>query len=419
MRRLLPSRLNSRLASPSQRRRAWLALWAQNQRRARREPVLSLVAGALNWSWPWADPAGWDIYQSHDGGVTFVREEAGWPGNLREYAPADGTLPTFLVGVNAGGNEVTARSNLVQPAPWLRAEYPSALAWDWDLANPDRWHVWMSLDGGGTWTLLEDYWAPGAARTFAPDGGSQKYFVVGVDAAGREVTGRSNVVRPDDAVAPLLEELVAYWDGDAELDATLTQLLLPVENPTYGATGGPGGGPSCALGEADFVYSDDAAFFHFDAMTINVWVQQNEEFGVEHISARTADGADASYFVFTALDIQSLMLGYYWDFGTGLGTGWLPLPVTIGSGQWHMVTLVQDAAALKCYFNGALAATLERTEPAARLAGTSFRVKSNHPWGVWSGAWANLGLWHRVLDATEIATLYNEGDGRTYGELTL
>lgn len=35
MRRLLPPRLNSRLVSPSQRRRAWLALWAQDRRRSR------------------------------------------------------------------------------------------------------------------------------------------------------------------------------------------------------------------------------------------------------------------------------------------------------------------------------------------------------------------------------------------------
>ena len=60
----------------------------------------------------------------------------------------------------------------------------------------------MSLDEGGTWTLLEDYWTGGDGREFAPDGGSELYLIVGVDANGREITQRSNSVRPDDASPP-------------------------------------------------------------------------------------------------------------------------------------------------------------------------------------------------------------------------
>ena len=67
-------------------------------------------AGVLTRSWPWADPAAWNIYQSHDGGGTFILEEEGWPGNLRLYVPADGTLPTYVIGVNANGNPATGPS---------------------------------------------------------------------------------------------------------------------------------------------------------------------------------------------------------------------------------------------------------------------------------------------------------------------
>ena len=37
---------------------------------------------------------------------------------------------------------------------------------------------------------------------YAPDGGQHLMFIVGVDANGKEITHRSNAVRPDDAIAP-------------------------------------------------------------------------------------------------------------------------------------------------------------------------------------------------------------------------
>ena len=112
------------------------------------------------------------------------------------------------------------------PAPVLRAAYPDLLRWDWDLANPHKWNVWTSLNGGASWFLTEDYWMYGDARQFAPDGGSEFYFIVGVDAAGVEITERSNWIRPDDAVPPVpqsviglqlwtrVESLAGMSDGD-------------------------------------------------------------------------------------------------------------------------------------------------------------------------------------------------------------
>ena len=95
-----------------------------------------------------------------------------------------------------------ARQHKLLPAPVLAPQYPSLLVWDWNLANPYKWNVWLTLDSGATYFMPEDYWAYGAARQFAPDGGSQLHFIVGVDASGKEITHRSNAVRPDDAIAP-------------------------------------------------------------------------------------------------------------------------------------------------------------------------------------------------------------------------
>ena len=100
-------------------------------------------------------------------------------------------------------NRRRSRANGLLPAPVLRAAYPDLLQWDWDSPNPYQWNVYVSLDGGVTFFMPGEYWVDGEGREFAPDGGSEIYFVVGVDANGREITQRSNPVCPDDCSPPL------------------------------------------------------------------------------------------------------------------------------------------------------------------------------------------------------------------------
>ena len=103
------------------------------------------------------------------------------------------------------------RRGRLLPAPVLVPLWPSLLQWSWHLPNPYKWKVWLTLDGGATFFMPEDYWTYGAGRQFAPDGGSQLHFIVGVDASGKEITHRSNAVRPDDAAAPP-SDLIAVGD---------------------------------------------------------------------------------------------------------------------------------------------------------------------------------------------------------------
>lgn len=91
-----------------------------------------------------------------------------------------------------------ARQDLM-PAPRLYAKYPTTLVWKWHHENPYRWNVYISIDDGITFFLIEDYWHYGYSRSFAPDGGSSYMYIVGVDIYGNEVTRHSNIVRPDDA----------------------------------------------------------------------------------------------------------------------------------------------------------------------------------------------------------------------------
>ena len=203
------------LRHPKINRRGWIATWLQHRRRKRANgllpaPVLrTQYPDLLVWNWSLANPSKWNVWQSTNGGVSYFLVGDYWAyGALRQFAPDGGSELYFVVGVDESGNEVTGRSNPARPddallpAPVLRAAYPTMMAWDWTPSNPYRWNVWMSLNGGGSYTLIEDYWTAGSNRTFAPDGGSELYFIVGVDANGVEITERSNSVRPDDAILP-------------------------------------------------------------------------------------------------------------------------------------------------------------------------------------------------------------------------
>jgi hypothetical protein len=86
------------------------------------------------------------------------------------------------------------------PAPVLVAQYPSLAVWEWNYPNPARWNAYKSLDDGMTFRF--DDWETGDARQYAPDGGENLMFIVGVDANGTEITERSNAVLPDDGVPP-------------------------------------------------------------------------------------------------------------------------------------------------------------------------------------------------------------------------
>ena len=200
-------------------RRTWLALWAQGRRRNRLRfghpallpaPVLrAAYPDLLRWDWVLPNPFKWNVWMSLNGGASWMLIEDYWMyGDARQFAPDGGGELYYIVGIDQVGNEITEHSNLIRPddallpAPVLRPAFPDLLQWDWDLPNPFKWNVWQSLNGGASYILVDGYWMYGDARQFAPDGGGELHFIVGVDEAGNEVTERSNAVRPDDALYP-------------------------------------------------------------------------------------------------------------------------------------------------------------------------------------------------------------------------
>ena len=86
------------------------------------------------------------------------------------------------------------------PAPVLVATYPSLATWEWNEADPAAWYAYHQINGEGEFEF--DDFVTGDRRQYAPDGGQQPMFIVGVNAGGNEITERSNVVVPDLAISP-------------------------------------------------------------------------------------------------------------------------------------------------------------------------------------------------------------------------
>jgi hypothetical protein len=84
----------------------------------------------------------------------------------------------------------------------LTAAYPDLAVWTWDYPDPAYWYAYHQHAAGEPFTY-DDHGA-GTDRQYAPDGGQYPMFIVGVDANGKEITERSNAVRPEDAQPPVV-----------------------------------------------------------------------------------------------------------------------------------------------------------------------------------------------------------------------
>ena len=297
------------------------------------------------------------------------------------------------------------------PAPVLRAAYPDLLRWDWSLANPFKWNVWMSMDGGNSYILIEDYWMYGDARQFAPDGGGELYYIVGIDETGREITQHSNIIRPDDAPVPpnLLNGLLAYWAMEA-LDTTEPDLsgnnnyLQSDASPkvsgliglAYDAGGDSGGwwpGMTC-IGYP----LDGAGDYSF-----SLWVSGNMPVNGVLLSA-------GNLFVVNGWNqggsMQDITV-HPFDDGTNsinLGLGWGYNPV-----GWSHLVFTKSATLFSFYFNGSLVGWADVSAFPYSSMMDQIAIGTGG-----SGLIDEVGLWTRELSAAEVAWLYNGGAGLPY-----
>jgi len=327
------------------------------------------------------------------------------------------------------------------PAPVLRAAYPDLLQWDWDLSNPYKWNVWMSSNSGVSWVLIEDYWTFGDARQFAPDGGSELYFIVGIDASGNEITEHSNNIRPDDATAPtgLLDGLLAYYDfadsSEFESHAVLDPLTVRddgLTDPVWAADTGPGGNPSVYFageldGSRDFqgnVLTLDVTPWQYELsqlpLTVSFWLKGDAVSNGEFIYGTIP------FTLMDSLSEQDVCRVYtyngnsYFDSRSDAGDGLsAETGFSVLDDEWHMHTLVLDTTGVTRYFDGNPLESYEWPTPAEGLWPADSLSVGGLVWlgdlsTVFDGNLTQFGFWQRALSVADVAQLYNDGNGLAY-----
>jgi hypothetical protein len=306
----------------------------------------------------------------------------------------------------------------------LRAVYPDLLQWDWNFPNPYKWNVWLSLDGGATYILPSDYWMYGDARQFAPDGGGEPHYIVGVDESGREITAHSNAVRPDDAPVPglnLIDGLVAHFGFEESsgnrMDDVHGYALAPVNlepNNADGIIGNAvwfdGSGGYLSGTEETTAFSPTANGF-----AVSVWVSFEN----------TVDPWETAYLASVWHDTD-WPTGSSWHIcsscpATGnitvemLGYSMSGFSTSGNLSGWAHVCLVFDAAAgqWSLYLNGTLGATSQYDyRPESGQLGVGLHTNPITPPP--DSTIDELAIWSRALSAAEVAQLYNNGSGLPY-----
>ena len=311
------------------------------------------------------------------------------------------------------------------PAPAFYADGETLdLCWDWEDTDPYRWNIWQSTDGGETFFLVEDYWAAGSERTFAPDGSSEIYFIVGVDETGREVTYRSEQICPDDyyeaPLGPLWTDLLGYWpleEGPNEIrwdysgnGLDLTEFAVGEgDDATVNAKSGIIGdcadfslGYNAGLKTENF--PDYTGFC--PALSFSFWF--NHQPSISQILLTVG------YEIWIAIQADVLEVGFNTDGDPAVCRVYTPEGSVVPD-EWIHCAVVYTGDLLTVYLNGVASGS-------APSNGALLTAMEAYPANVLSlgcalfgyyvnGAMDEVGCWQRALTAAEVAQLYNDGNG--------
>jgi hypothetical protein len=302
------------------------------------------------------------------------------------------------------------------PGPVLKAQYPDLAVWDWSYANPFRWNAYDSLDGGVTWRF--DDFEDGDTRQYAPDG-NEPMFIVGVDANGREITERSNVVQVEDAPPPLLTDLVAYWKLDetsgTRADATGNgHDLADIHNDTGSGAGIIGNGADFSTTTYGLVSLGPG--IQGGDMTVSFWVN-SPGMNDNQINIFYQSYDLSIYYYFDGDQCPGTSITAYADAGACVYDG---VQNASPTGWFHIVG-VRRGNQLEIYRNGVRRYFYDPYHTDLLVGDLTspgwpdqFIIGNSGGGYFVHGMMDEVGVWSRALTVDEIELLYNDGSGLAY-----
>ena len=306
--------------------------------------------------------------------------------------------------------------------PLLLAWPGTIVKWNWPFRNPYRWNAYHCATLNGVYTF--DDFVTGDQRQFQPDGGSYYMYVVGVDAAGNEITGHSNVVRPDSVQAnSLFTGMIGFWllnepAGLARVDSRNGRLFSEFDLD--------GGTPFVAQ-----VPGNNGSAASFDTQRGCGLLCS----GVYLTDLGIADSSYAFWFQYTtgAYENQTLLdVGGSVSISLNQATASISLNLTtshesgnwtlttddvLAEGEWHHVVVTRAGSYVCIFYDGQARVDGLVNGDVIPAAGGSYFGQDDvvigcGPWGYpLNGAIDDLGIWTRALTSAEVARLYNNGAG--------
>ena len=204
--------------------------------------------------------------------------------------------------------------------------------------------------------------------------------------------------------------LVAYWDFDGDLSASVGSLDGTAQGPVAFVDGQAGFGQAISLDGSGYVEIMDSATaldFAGGSLSISGWFTVGSF--DKSWQALIAKGEQSAYRVARRGGGNSIA------YAGGVGEGADDAPA-VDDGGWHHFVAVSDASAAD--FGTAIYIDGERygvqaTAPALEAETTNLYIGEN-PEALnrqWIGSIDDIGIWDRVLSADEVSALYNGGTG--------
>lgn len=201
----------------------------------------------------------------------------------------------------------------------------------------------------------------------------------------------------------LLNGLSVYWRLDDLSDATNSTVNLTNNGSVPFVTGIVRYGVQTGTGQYLSLTSVPSVLVGGTSFTISCWVKASSYSGGRGIVGKFA--SNNGYLISCAINRLFFQIGTVTTVVGGIATN-----------VWHLLTMAYDLGALQASIqvdNGTPLILNQPTPPADDAV--EFRIGSRADTGVnFIGSIDEVGLWKRVLTASEIAELYNGGAGNTY-----